>query len=159
MNPKIYIDKEGVVKYIQDCPVEPKREDFDEYTDDYSYAMRSFNVALSNAVRFADQQNATDQCLTGRILSLKPQPDTLYDLPSGIEIEVRRGFDNCKHLPESCCSTVSACDCPKELAYIKSSPQKKEESQEELWREAFDILVNTIGFEQTMEKFTIQRKP
>jgi hypothetical protein len=155
-NPKIYIDREGTTKYIEDCPVEPDANNFIEPQTDslhhvslelnqtsYFRAIDTYKEALSkakqDAVRFSDQKES----LTAIFGYPKCLPlDSIHDLPSGVEVEVREepeensGRDN----------FLNKVDFEK-LAYIKEPP-KQEESQEDHreWDTALtDAIVETDG--------------
>lgn len=83
--------------------------------------------------------------------------DTFYPLPEGVEVEVR----NVCHTGIEIGRCERDCDayesftkqkCTKLLAYVKP------ESQEKLWREAFELLKMNLGPINTQYYFTIINK-
>lgn len=156
----VWINPEGEVFYIEDCPEEPKSSDYSwmtKWAKDYGNYQSALSEAKKNAVRFADQEagfllawKADDfkyNYLHSFVAHLKINGyDTLYPLPTGIEVEI------CGLLPSD-----------GGLAYIKSSSEKPVESQEELWREVVKVINGKyrIGEERMKElqkHFSITRK-
>lgn len=110
MNSKIYIDREGIVKYISDCPIEPRYPSANAELlmgarawSKHEGKVKLYNEALSkakqDAVRFADQRlikafviediNVRENRKAFDLfINSSFKPDTLYDLPSGIEVKV-----------------------------------------------------------------------
>jgi hypothetical protein len=184
-NPKIYIDREGIVKYIEDCPVEPdyctevsmpcdrgNSLGIIHGTCDCIKEATQFHEALSKAkeqaVMFAEQDMVkylVSQPMGKSLYLLTTKADTLYDLPSGVEVEVT--YPDCEqcgftYRPECnglCKLTKSLREKASKitpLAYIDEPPALK---QEEMWREAMHHAGSQIDpIKWLSEKYRLIRR-
>lgn len=128
--PAIYIDPQGVIKYIADCP-----DSNAIWTDDFSYENR-LQAAKDSAVIFQDQ-NIVKYVIENGQVTLQCLLDTIHPIPDGYSVEMREEsryehefIGHARHIVVK--------------VAVLAPPTEQKESQEELWDEVEDIVSNEI---------------
>lgn len=177
MKPSIYINPEGIVCYMPECPEEPEYKNLGHY----AYAERRANInfqqakekyeeqlaaAKASAVRFEDEDWLLVTMLLwenddeNRLLSqwLSENSDTIHPFPSEkYSVEI-------KDVPIPCPDGREGCVVYHTRKVAVLSPVQKNESQEKLWRELIAIidsnrLANPTEVQNLIfQQFTILRK-
>jgi hypothetical protein len=171
MTPSIYIDPSGVIRYIENCPEEPKSCS-EQSVESYQAWHRAIQAAKDSAVPFEDQN--LGRCLVDDLPSAKIYSccqhthsfhkgclilDTSHDLPEGYSVEVRNQGVCCSPMPPNInhhgyCDRCSGYTERKVAILIppaKEEPLPLEESQKELWDEAEDLAWGELSVIKPVE--------
>lgn len=185
----LYIDENGVVRYIAECPEEPKvcmayvinscLYDVCKCHDDQKAYERALAAAKQSAIEFSDPPFAISVLQDADLEIVR---DKVYPLPTGWKVEVKPG-NICLNCGEPNCVSLLCFDSDGHAGYeqvailtpdhIPDSGEKVE-SQEELWNDAesvvsdeltryySDLPSDQLAFniaEALKEKYLLTRKP
>lgn len=180
MTPVIILDSRGKVLYCrewpEDHPLMTGTEPFD------SFQKQQRNRAIANGISFKSKKDEErikiilfaieqkykdiDFIVNFGILyphtrdkldKWKMEPLKPYDVPSGIEIEIKEERISKQFTNEYDLLNNGLNPLIKHFAFIKSRPKEETETQDELWGEVFRSLRMTTRWDLVKEKFRIER--
>ncbi len=142
---KIYVNEEGVLLYLKDCPVEPRNNfesdglsatitpstPFSKQREIWEAYKKALQSSIDSGVPFEDNHKAWEAIYFDNQFSGKPHVDQInkfYDIPQGMSVRIE-GSNSCKY---SKCDCVSYTECFDAKAILIQKPTEQPKSAEEI---------------------------